>query len=161
MVLLSLQAQVLSYALAVTASAETRTNKSDEIVICLAVFCELIGRDELPLVIISALHSRAARAGRTGSPWSVPRLRGRGEQGEIVRRTPLYPRSTSRPRFPLVRRSIPTFHTKKRGGPIGLAHCGLCSPRPRKRGTLHGGRSRVLTSLSLRSLRSFSAILLS
>jgi len=69
-------------------------------------------------------------------PWSVPRLRGRGKQGEIARKAHLCPRSMTSTRGSLS--STYVLNTRKSADrTLGLPRVYLCSPRPRKRGTLH------------------------
>ena len=80
------------------------------------------GRDELPLI-------RLFVAGSRSESWSVPRLRGRGEHGRrrvmsLVRPVLLgLNRQASRHRASAVLEYA--------------SSCFPCSPRPRKRGTLH------------------------
>jgi hypothetical protein len=70
-------------------------------------------------------------------PWSVPRLRGRGKQGEIARKvhfvSVLYDVDEG---SSLV--DVRLSHMQERRPRLGLPRLYPCSPRPRKRGTLHG-----------------------
>jgi len=77
----------------------------------------------------AAAHARQYKA----KPWSVPRLRGRGKQGNIVMHT-VYPSALCVATFRL-------FVYQERSRSIRRSRPHPCSPRPRKRGALHGWRT--------------------